>query len=52
MRALLSAIFKMETGQEPTYTDAVYEKALDLAGFVSAPKQAPKPTHKPWWRFW
>jgi len=32
MRAILTAIFKMETGQEPPYSDSVYDKALDLAG--------------------
>jgi hypothetical protein len=52
MRALLSAIFKMETGQAPQYPDSVYEKALDLAGFAHETKPAPAPTHKPWWRFW
>ena len=50
MRALLSAIFKMELGYDPQYTDAIYDKALDLAGFAHEVK--PMPTHRPWWRFW
>ena len=51
MKAVMAAIFKMETGEQPPYEDHLYEKALDLAGFVREPRsEEPFPTPGFWKR--